>query len=60
MTRVAVIDEILERCPQAEAAFQAWADSDDSNIRNGSAAIIGAVSAAALAAAKEEKAYGKA
>jgi hypothetical protein len=45
MARVAVIDEILERSPQAEAAFQVWADSDDLNVRSASAAIVKAVRA---------------
>lgn len=46
MARVAVIDEILDRCPQADAAFQAWAESDDLNVRSASSAIVKAVRAA--------------
>lgn len=45
MARTAVIDEICERCPQANAALDAWAGSDDTNIKNGSAAIVKAVRA---------------
>jgi len=41
--RAVVMDEICERCPEADAAFDAWADSDDNNSRNGSAAIVAAV-----------------
>jgi hypothetical protein len=46
MARAAVIDEILSRSPAADAAFQAWAESDDTSIRNGSAAIVNAVRSA--------------
>ena len=45
LTRAVVIDEICERCPEADAAFEAWAESDDTNIRNGSGAIVNAVRA---------------
>lgn len=45
LTRAVLIDVIVERCPEADAAFQAWAESDDVNIRNGSAAIVSAVRA---------------
>jgi len=29
LTRAVIIDSICERCPAADAAFDAWADSDD-------------------------------
>lgn len=29
LTRAVLMDVICERCPAAEAAFAAWADSDD-------------------------------
>lgn len=45
LTRMVLIDVICERCPEADAAFQAWADSEDCGIRNGSAAIVNAVRA---------------
>jgi len=40
--RRVLIDVICERSPAAEAAFQAWAESDDNDIRHASAAIIAA------------------
>lgn len=45
LTRAVLIDVIVERCPEADAAFEAWAESDDVSIRNGSGAIVGAVRA---------------
>lgn len=43
LTRAVIIDVICERSPEAEAAFQAWAESDDNTPRAGSAAIVAAV-----------------
>jgi len=40
--RAVMIDVICERCPEAEAAFAAWADSDSMNIRKPVAAIVAA------------------
>jgi hypothetical protein len=31
LTRAVIIDSICERCPAAEAAFDAWAESDDTD-----------------------------
>lgn len=36
LTRSVLIDVICERCPEADAAFDAWAESDDL----GSAAMV--------------------
>jgi len=41
--RAVLIDVICERSPEADAAFEAWARSDDTNLKNGSAAIVAAV-----------------
>ena len=46
LTRLALINVICEKCPEAEAAFQAWADSDDADLRTPIAAIIAAARAA--------------
>ena len=45
MVRAAVIDELCERCPEADKAFDEWAGSDDMVLKNGSAAIVRAVRA---------------
>ena len=46
LTRMVLIDVICERCPEAEAAFQAWCESDDMDMSNGVPVILGAVLAA--------------
>lgn len=33
LTRAVLIDVICERCPAADAAFNAWAESDDADPR---------------------------
>jgi hypothetical protein len=47
MVRAVVIDVICERCPEADAAFQAWAESDSDDVRAADAAMIGAARKAA-------------
>jgi hypothetical protein len=47
LARAVMIDVICERCPAADAAFNAWADSDDMDRHSAVAAIV--------AAAKEGK-----
>jgi hypothetical protein len=42
LTRAVIMDVICERCPDAEAAFAAWADSDDCDIKVPTAAIVAA------------------
>ena len=42
LARAVIIDVICERCPAADAAFDAWADSDDMDQRNATAAIVAA------------------
>lgn len=46
LTRATIIDSLCERCPAADAAFWAWAESDDFDVPNADAAIIAAVMAA--------------
>lgn len=46
LTRAAIIDSICERCPAADAAFDAWADSDDEDPRTATLAMVAAVKAA--------------
>lgn len=46
LTQAVLIDVICERSPAAEAAFDAWAQSDDADGRNGVAAIAEAALAA--------------
>jgi len=43
LSRAVIIDVICERCPEAEAAFSAWADSDDCDPGKPVAAIVTAV-----------------
>jgi hypothetical protein len=40
LTRTVIIDVICERCPEADAAFDAWADSDNTNATEPIVAII--------------------
>ena len=42
LTRTVFIDVICERCPEAETAFAAWADSDSMDIRAPITAIVAA------------------
>ena len=42
LTRAVLMDVICERCPDAEAAFTAWCDSDDMDLDAPVAAIIAA------------------
>lgn len=44
--RAAVIDSICERCPAAETAFDAWANSDDADPRTAVRAMAAAAKAA--------------
>jgi hypothetical protein len=44
LVRAVIIDSITERCPAADAAFTAWADSDDN--RDEIETIVTAVMAA--------------
>jgi hypothetical protein len=46
LTRATIIDSLCERCPAADAAFWAWAESDDFAAANADAAIVAAVMAA--------------
>lgn len=46
LTRSVMIDVICERCPEADAAFEAWAESDDVNLKAPVAAIVAAAKAA--------------
>ena len=46
LTRATIIDSICERCPAAEAAFDAWAESDDMDPHTATLAIVGAAKAA--------------
>jgi hypothetical protein len=42
LARSVMIDVVCERCPAADAAFTAWADSDDMDQRNAVPAIVAA------------------
>lgn len=42
LTRAVLMDAICERCPEAEAAFEAWAQSDDGCPDVASAVIVAA------------------
>jgi hypothetical protein len=42
LARATIIDSICERCPAADAAFQAWAESDDMDQHTAMAAIAAA------------------
>jgi hypothetical protein len=46
LTRATIIDSICERCPAADAAFDAWADSDDEDPRTATLAMAAAAKAA--------------
>jgi|HubBroStandDraft_3_1064219.scaffolds.fasta_scaffold126127_2 hypothetical protein len=46
LTRAVLMDVICERCPEAEAAFTAWADSDNCDVTVPVAAIVAAAKAA--------------
>ena len=46
LTRAVIIDSICERCPAAEAAFDAWAESDDADPHNAALAMAAAATAA--------------
>jgi hypothetical protein len=46
LTRAVIIDAICERCPAADAAFSAWADSDDYDPHAAVRAIVAAVKGA--------------
>ena len=46
LTRAVFIDVICERCPEAEAAFAAWADGEDVDIKAPIRAIITAAKGA--------------
>lgn len=45
LTRAVIIDSICERCPAAEAAFDAWANSDDTDPHTAMAAMAAAAMA---------------
>jgi hypothetical protein len=45
LARAVLIDVICERCPAADAAFDAWAESDDTGPGRASAVIVTAVRA---------------
>jgi len=45
LTRAVITDAICERCPAADAAFDAWAESDDMSVRTATLAIVAAVKA---------------
>jgi hypothetical protein len=57
LVRATIIDSLAERCPEAEAAFQAWAESDDFS-DNGTAAIVAAVLGAEKKRAAEQEGRG--
>lgn len=40
LTHAVLMDVICERCPEAEAAFSAWCDSDDLDLDAPVAAIV--------------------
>ena len=40
LTRAVLIDVICEQCPAADEAFEAWAQSDDTDLKAPVAAII--------------------
>lgn len=46
LTRAVIIDSICARCPAAEAAFDAWAESDDTDPHTAMAAMAAAAMAA--------------
>lgn len=46
LTRAVLIDVICERCPAADAAFTAWAETDDTDPRTAVQVITEAVKAA--------------
>jgi hypothetical protein len=46
LTRAVIIDSICERSPAADAAFQAWAGSDDCDPHAAARAIVAAVKGA--------------
>ena len=46
LVRATIIDSICERCPAAEAAFDAWAESDDEDPRTATLAMAAAATAA--------------
>ena len=46
LTHAVMMDVICERCPEAEAAFAAWADSDDLDVKAPVAAIVAAAKGA--------------
>jgi hypothetical protein len=46
LTRAVIIDSVCERSPAAEAAFQAWAESGDSDPHAAVRAIVAAVKGA--------------
>jgi len=45
LTHAVLMDVICERCPEAEAAFTAWCDSDDMDLDAPVAAIVAAARA---------------
>lgn len=47
LTRSVLIDVLCERHPEADAAFDAWAASDDNDIRHAAPVITAAARAAA-------------
>jgi hypothetical protein len=46
LTHAVIMDVICERCPDAEAAFSAWCDSDDYDAEAPVAAVVAAAKAA--------------
>lgn len=46
LTRAVIIDSICERCPAADAAFDAWANSDDTDPHTAARAMAAAAMAA--------------
>ena len=46
LTQAVITDEICERCPAADAAFNAWAGSDDFSAHSAARAIVAAAMAA--------------
>lgn len=46
LSRAVIMDVICERCPEAEAAFSAWADSDDYDLKMPVMMIVAAAKAA--------------
>jgi hypothetical protein len=46
LTRATIIDTLCEHCPAADAAFNAWAESDDFDVPSPAPAIYAAVMAA--------------